>query len=76
MATNEPNFAVAHCGNCCWWKAGRSDPYPALSIDDGTQGLCQRHAPLVTGGMMSDIQTVWPSTKIDDRCGDWDKDGR
>lgn len=33
-------------------------------------GHCKRRAPLVTGGMMSDVQTVWPYMGISDWCGE------
>lgn len=33
---------------------------------------CHRHAPIVTGGMMSNVETCWPHVKPDDWCGDFE----
>lgn len=33
---------------------------------------CRRHAPIVTGGMMSSVETVWPNVKPLDWCGDFE----
>jgi hypothetical protein len=35
-------------------------------------GNCRRRAPLVTGGMMSSVETVWPTTDIHDWCGEFE----
>lgn len=32
---------------------------------------CRRHAPLVTGGMMSSVETVWPVVQFFDWCGEF-----
>lgn len=31
---------------------------------------CRRRSPLVTGGMMSTVETVWPKTALGDWCGE------
>ena len=33
------------------------------------RGECRRAPPIVTGGMMSHVETVWPTTSEDDWCG-------
>lgn len=42
--------------------------------DEKDSGDCRRHAPLVTGGMMSDKETVWPHVDRYDGCGDYELD--
>lgn len=32
---------------------------------------CHRHAPIATGGMMSEVQTIWPVITQDNWCGDF-----
>lgn len=32
---------------------------------------CHRHAPLVTGGLYSAVETVWPLVAEDNWCGDF-----
>ena len=50
------------CHSCRFWH-----PDHAAS----TLGNCRRHAPVVTGDMMSDVTTVWPRTDSLASCGDW-----
>lgn len=44
--------------------------------EDGSEvrGDCRRHAPLVTGGMMSSVETVWPQVGETQWCGDHEAD--
>lgn len=51
-----------YCASCTWWD--KSD-------DEALDGKCRRRSPLDTGGMMSNVETVWPSTNRDDWCGDY-----
>lgn len=39
---------------------------------DDPNGDCHRRSPLVTGGMMSSVETAWPSVNLDDWCGDFE----
>lgn len=55
----EPEHA---CRNCKFAVMG-NDP---LHRD------CRRRSPLVTGGMMSNVETVWPTVGPDDWCGDFE----
>ena len=68
---NEPdNPEPEHlCRNCKYRGADAS--YEDRN-DDVTGPTCRRHAPLVTGGMMSPKQTVWPIVKLDEWCGDFE----
>lgn len=46
------------CASCRFWEG------------EAGEGICRRRAPVVTGGMMSNVETVWPRTTIMDWCGD------
>lgn len=60
----EPEPEPEHkCSNCKYWVR--------VDCDDPT-GNCHRRAPLVTGGMMSSVETVWPSVNKDNWCGDFE----
>ena len=48
------------CSVCRFW-----DGY-------GETGRCRRRSPLVTGGMMSAVETVWPIVSDHDWCGDFE----
>jgi hypothetical protein len=37
-----------------------------------TEGQCRRRAPLVTGGMMSSVETVFPVTLPTEWCGEYE----
>ena len=51
------------CRNCQFLiRRDRDDP----------SGDCHRRSPLVTGGMMSCVETVWPSVNLDDWCGEFE----
>ncbi len=55
---------MAACGYCIHWRKLLLNPEPV--------GECRRHAPLVTGGMMSPVETVFPSTPASEVCGDFE----
>lgn len=50
-----------YCGNCRYSR--NNDEKRCLE--------CHKRSPIVTGGMMSDIQTVWPEVSPEDYCGDF-----
>lgn len=52
------------CATCNFWH----------NLPDegaGGTGQCRRHAPIITGGMMSHPETAWPITGEADGCGDY-----
>ena len=57
---------LGNCIDCIFW-----DRESELS-DDEHLGLCRKQSPLVTGGMMSNVETVWPTVNSGDWCGDFD----
>lgn len=57
------------CAHCRWYHDGNPNAdgiafYPT----------CRRHAPLVTGGLHTAIETVWPRTLPSDVCGDFNEE--
>lgn len=50
------------CANCRW----------AERPEDET--TCHRHAPVATGGMMSEPRTMWPVVGLNDWCGDFEQE--
>ena len=56
---NDPRI----CANCCWLY---SRDFP-----DGQINQCHRNAPIATGGMLSSVETVWPTVALNDWCGDF-----
>lgn len=58
------------CSNCHWssWPQVYKNE---AEINNEAMYKCQRHAPVVTGGMMTNVSTIWPSVKFDDSCGDF-----
>ena len=52
------------CDTCLFWD------YIAHDGETKMMGSCRRHAPLVTGGLHTEVSTVWPETKNADWCGD------
>ena len=64
----EPEIEPEHkCSNCKF--AVRNEYAHENPLADVS---CHRHAPLVTGGMMSSTETVWPSVGPDNWCGDFE----
>jgi hypothetical protein len=57
-----------YCEQCRFWMAAPTEAAPE-------QGECRRHAPLVTGGLHSEVTTEWPKTHCEDVCGDWEFGG-
>lgn len=51
------------CKTCRFWT-----PQGGLEV-----GECRRRAPLVTGGMMSSIETVWPEVAAIGWCGEHER---
>ena len=57
--------------NTCKFNGGEY-PSPDISVGEIVDTVkCRRHAPRVTGGMMSKIVTIWPSVERDEWCGDF-----
>ena len=64
---NADEIARGTCETCRFWngvKHVNEEPYPV-------KGECRRCSPLVTGGMMSNIVTIWPETGLSDWCGEY-----
>lgn len=58
---------VAACGYCIHWrKPTGTETAPML------KGECRRHAPVVTGGMMSPVETVFPLIEASEVCGEFE----
>jgi hypothetical protein len=57
------------CWLCRQWEPG---PIPEGEAGPST-GWCRKNAPLVTGGMMSAVETVWPITSPNDWCGQFER---
>ena len=51
------------CSTCHFGKG-----YPT---DEGVEMHCHRHSPLITGGLHTPTETVWPLVNPDDWCGDY-----
>lgn len=51
------------CRNCKFYDAG---------AEPGYDGTCHRRAPIVTGGMMSSVETLWPALGPDNWCGEFE----
>ena len=47
----------------CFFAVEQTDP-PEMAE-------CHRNPPLVTGGMMSSVETVWPVVNPGDYCGEF-----
>lgn len=65
-----------NCFNCKF--SSYPNPYfhaDALVTVNPPTYKCTRHAPIVTGGMMSPAWTAWPAVGAKDHCGDWEHDG-
>lgn len=60
------------CASCALWIGNPIDRYPAFGVDDADLGQCRKRAPVVTGGMMSDVITVWPMTRVSDWCAEFE----
>lgn len=56
------------CKTCIWGQDENvnNDASPPIK---GRK--CRRKPPVVTGGMMSSVQTIWPLVLDADFCGDW-----
>lgn len=53
------------CDECLFWEA--------IGNSSGA-GECRIHAPIATGGMMTAIETVWPTTSPEQWCGEFSFD--
>ena len=51
------------CATCKFWMNLSGE-------GSGGTGQCRRRAPIVTGGMMSGVETVWPITGEAEWCGE------
>lgn len=60
----EPEHKCCNCNFSVFNEFALSNPDADIS--------CHRRSPLVTGGMMSSCETVWPSVRRDDWCGDFE----
>ena len=60
--TGLEGLADSYCAICRYWDE---------SDEEALDGKCRRHSPIVTGGMMSSVETVWPTTNRDDWCGEY-----
>lgn len=67
---NKPEPVKATCEGCKFWRANYRLPDTNL-MDFLDHGACHRRAPLVTGGMMSPMSTIWPATHKHDWCGEF-----
>lgn len=52
---------TATCETCRW-------AIQALNFDPAMQ--CRRRPPLVTGGLHTPVETVWPHVAANDFCGE------
>ena len=56
------------CGNCRWWENnydGQESPKPPST------GWCHRYPPAVITYHTDGDDTVWPTTNVDDFCGEF-----
>lgn len=59
------------CKTCIWGKDANINE----DVSPPVKGRkCRRNPPVVTGGMMSAVQTIWPLVQDADYCGYWQDD--
>lgn len=51
------------CAHCRWMRS--------RDTESGQINTCRRNAPLVTGGLHTPVETVWPEIMLTDWCGDF-----
>ena len=55
----------------CRFRSDEPAHFPDHENTDQVMWHCQRNAPVVTGGMMSHVTTVWPTVAGDYWCGEY-----
>lgn len=66
MADTAERERPPFCGECDFWKPANYAPNTWHFA-----GACRRHAPLATGGLHGPSETIWPTTRPHDWCGDF-----